>query len=95
MSKTLTFEIPDELYDIFEKLAVRHGKTTEQVALEYLEQRAPKPRPKLSEEELKEARERLLRHAGKANSGNPRSADNKSIDADLAREYGNSHEDEY
>jgi len=60
MNKTLTFEIPEELYETFEKMAAKYGKTTEQVALEYLAQRAPKPRPKLSDEELKEARQRLF-----------------------------------
>ncbi len=31
---------------------------------------------------------------GSWSSGNPTSADNEQIDADLAGEYGNSHEDE-
>jgi len=94
MSKTFTFEVPDELFEAFEHMAEKSGKTTEQVALEWLARHSPKPRPKLSEEELQEARERLLRHAGAANSGDPNSADNERIDADLAREYGSAHEDE-
>lgn len=94
MSKILTFEIPDELYEIFEKMAARHGKTTEQVALEYLAQRAPKPRPKLSEEELQAARERFAQHIGAASLGYPTGVDNESIDADLAREYGSTHDEE-
>ena len=94
MNRTLTFEIPEELYQTFEKMAAKYGKTTEQVALEYLAQHAPKPRPKLSEEELREARQRLLRHAGAASLGYPTGADNESIDADLAREYGSTHEEQ-
>ncbi|MEJ7860940.1 MAG: hypothetical protein WKF90_04810 [Pyrinomonadaceae bacterium] len=34
------------------------------------------------------AEERFARHIGAVNSGNPRSGDNKQIDADLAKEYG-------
>ena len=35
----------------------------------------------------KEALDKLLQHAGAVSSGNPRSADNEQIDADLGREY--------
>lgn len=94
MSKTLTFEIPDELYEVFEKRAAKEGQTTEAVALEWLAKNARKPRPQLSEEELKEAWERLARHAGAVNSGDPHSADNDRIDEDLAREYASSHEED-
>jgi hypothetical protein len=93
MSKTLTFEIPEELYEAFEHIARRDGKTTEQVALEYLARRAAERRPPLSDEERHAARERLLRYAGAVNSGDPNSADNERIDADLAREYASTHED--
>ena len=93
MSKTLTFEVPEELYEAFEWMAAKSGKTAEQVALEYLARHAPKPRPQLSEEELKEAREQLLRHAGAVSLGYATGANNEGIDADLAREYGSAHED--
>ena len=36
---------------------------------------------------------RLLAHAGAVDLGKPTGADNTSIDADLAREYGSSHKD--
>ncbi|MGH9836439.1 MAG: hypothetical protein ACREBD_25690 [Blastocatellia bacterium] len=45
-------------------------------------------RQPLSEDQRKAALDDLLRHAGAVSSGNPRSADNEQIDADLAREYG-------
>ncbi len=48
----------------------------------------------MSEEEKQLAEERFARWIGSANSGNPRSADNEQIDADLAREYGATHNDE-
>ncbi len=48
----------------------------------------------MSEAEAQLAEERFARHFGAVNSGNPRSADNEQIDADLAREYGATHDDE-
>ena len=62
--------------------------------LEFLLRYGPKPCPPLAEEERQAARERLLRFAGAVNSGDPRSADNDRIDADLAREYNNTHQEE-
>ncbi len=94
MSKTLTFEIADELYTAFAQVAAKSGQTTEAVALRWMARHAPKPRPKLSEQELNAARERFRRHIGAVSLGHPTGADNESIDADLAREYGSTHEDE-
>jgi hypothetical protein len=45
-------------------------------------------RPKLTDEEYREANRKLERFLGAVNSGDPRSGDNDRIDADLAREYG-------
>lgn len=47
---------------------------------------APTPAA-LSAEQRERAQEDLLRHAGAAGRGNPRSADNNRIDANLACEY--------
>lgn len=93
MSKTLTFEIPEELYEAFDHIARRDGKTTDQVALEYLARRAAERRPKLSEEERSAAQERFRPHIGAANLGYATGADNESIDRDLAREYAETHEE--
>jgi len=85
---------PDH-WEIFEKLAARHGRRPEDFALEWIAKyRRPRPRPQLSEKELQAARERFQRHMGAVNSGDPHSADNERIDADLAREYGSTHEEE-
>lgn len=48
----------------------------------------------LSEEESAQAKARLKRFAGAVNSGDPHSAENERIDADLAREYADAHETE-
>jgi len=92
--RTLTFEVPDQLYEAFEKMAAREGRSVEALALEWLARHEPKPRPNLTEDESRAAWDRLLRHAGSFESGDPSSADNERIDADLAREYADNHEGE-
>jgi hypothetical protein len=49
----------------------------------------PSPAKPLDPAESEAAWERLRRHFGAVDSGDPHSADNDRIDADLAREYGN------
>ena len=83
-----------ELYEAFQQIAAKQGRTTEEVALEWLAQRAAQRRRYLPEEERQAVRERFRRHAGAVNLGYATGADNESIDADLAREYGSTHEDE-
>jgi len=51
-------------------------------------------RKQMSEEEARVAEERFARWIGSVDSGNPNSADNEQIDADLAWEYGATHDDE-
>jgi hypothetical protein len=94
MSKVLTFEVADEVYEACQQMVAQYGGSAEEYALEFMLRYGPKPRPKLTEEEAKAALDRLLRHAGAENLGYPTGADNESIDADLAQEYGNTHEEE-
>ena len=92
--KTLTFQVSDEVYEACQQIAVQYGRTEEEVLLEWLAARAKRKRPKLTEEESRAAWERLQRHMGAENLGYPTGADNESIDADLAQEYGSTHEEE-
>ncbi|MGH9834635.1 MAG: hypothetical protein ACREBD_01695 [Blastocatellia bacterium] len=87
-------QIPQLIYELLQEVAPRMGKTIEELAAEWVAKYSPKLRPQLSEEERKTAMDRLLRHAGAASLGYATGADNESIDADLAREYGSSHEEE-
>lgn len=87
MGKTVTLEIPDEIYAALEQMAAKSGEPVESLAVEWLARRLPRPRRKLSEAEAKAAWERLERHFGAIDSGDPHSADNERIDADLARAY--------
>jgi hypothetical protein len=47
-----------------------------------------------TEEEKRAATEAFNRLIGSVRSGRPTGADNEQIDADLAREYGDNHEDD-
>ncbi len=91
--KTLTFEGSDALYEAFQQMAVKYGRTLEEVALEWLAEHTPQSHPQLTEAERQEAWGRLLRHAGAARLGYPTGADNERIDSDLARAYGTPHEE--
>jgi hypothetical protein len=83
-----------DLDELLRRVAASMGRPFEEVKAQFQATCGPKPDPHLSQEERRAARERLRRHAGALNSGDPHSADNERIDADLAREYGSTHEDE-
>lgn len=88
MGKTLTFEMPDEVYDVLQAEAARSGRAFEAIALDWLAKYRLNPLIEMSAEERAAARARLERHFGAVSSGDPHSGDNERIDADLAREYG-------
>jgi hypothetical protein len=91
--RTLTIDLPEELYEVFAQTASQEGRTVKEIAIEWLAKHGPKSQPRLSEEASQAAWERLLRHAGSVDSGDPHSGDNDRIDADLEREYANNHEE--
>jgi hypothetical protein len=87
MSKTLTLEIPDEVFSNFQKQAESKGETAEKFVLEIVLKNASRSEDNNSKN-AQEAEERFARHFGTVNSVNSHSADNEQIDADLAKEYG-------
>jgi len=91
--KTLTIQVPDEVYAVCERMAARTGRTVESCVMEFLLKYGPRPAPVLSEEQRRQAMERLERYMGAVSSGDPCSADNERIDADLVREYMSTHEE--
>ena len=93
MSKTITLEIPDEVFSNYQKIAERKGKTTENIVLEFVLNNAPRAE-KSDDENARLAEERFARHFGAINSGDSRSADNEKIDGDLIRAYENARDDE-
>ena len=90
----MQYEIPDEIYEVIEKMAARKGSSVEAEVLDCLVRTAKEEMDNRTEEEKQAARERFRRHFGSVNLGHPIGIDNEQIDADLAREYDNTHEDE-
>ena len=83
--KTLTLEVPDEVFEALERAAAVGHHTVEEVAVGWLTKAAAEHRT---------ARKSFRDYRGAVSSGDPHSGDNDRIDADLAREYANNHEDE-
>jgi len=76
MSQTVILELPDAEYQAIKRAADATGTTPE----EWIVVRLPTLLPKRDE--------RLRRHFGSVDMGQPVGIDNDQIDADLAREYG-------
>lgn len=99
MSQTLTVELRDEVYEAIRRHAEVTGTSPAQLAATSLERQfgvssgVQAVRSQRTEVEKQAARERFERHFGAVNLGYPTGPDNESIDADLAREYADSHED--
>jgi hypothetical protein len=86
MDKTIALELPEELYEVFQRQAASTGRTADELAAEWMARNGPKARRRADDPARIAALERLRRHAGAVDSGHPRSADNTAIDAHLARE---------
>lgn len=87
MEHQLTITLPDEIFQPLVEAALRQGRTLEELAAERLAGTV-RPRKFFDAAARRAAEERFARHIGAVNSGDPNSADNERIDADLAREYG-------
>ncbi len=99
MSHTLTVELSDEVYAAIQRQVEEANTSPAQLATLSLAQHfgrghhARQTTSLRTEAELQAARERFERHFGAVNLGYATGADNESIDADLAREYINNHEE--
>lgn len=85
--KTITLQVPDEVYEACVHMAQKYGRSTEEWVMEFLIRHALRSSQGLDEERRRAARERLRRHAGVQSLGFPTGVDIESIDADLASEY--------
>lgn len=94
MEHKLTVTLPDEIYQPLIEAALRQGRTPEEVVVEQLAKSTlTTRRASLSVDEARDAEARFARHFGAWDSGDPHSADNDRIDADLAREYAATHDE--
>lgn len=98
MSQTLILELSDEIYTIIQHQAEVAGTSPAHWLATTLErqysrvqtwQSAPTQRPAA---EQQAARERFERHFGEVDRAEATGADNEQLDADLAREYADTHE---
>lgn len=99
MGRQLILELPNDLYEPLAKSAEAVGQTLDEWILARLRPLARRPvlsgdaRLRLSDKEKEAAMAELMAFAGCVNSGDPNATDNERIDADLAHEYGNTHEE--
>ncbi|MCW3094967.1 MAG: hypothetical protein JWL77_585 [Chthonomonadaceae bacterium] len=92
---SLREQFTPEFSALLEEIAPVRGLSVADLAARWIPQQAA-----VSSETFRESHERTedefrLRFADAYASGDPHAADNDQIDADLAREYGATHEDEH
>jgi hypothetical protein len=92
MSRPLTVELSDLAYARLEENARATAQSPADLAGKVLEQRFAEDKTGTAAPDTQTARARYERHFGAVDLGHPTATDNESIDADLARAYGDSHE---
>jgi predicted transcriptional regulator len=95
MSQKLTVELSDDVYAAIERQAVAAQTSPAHIiatSLELYFRVVPRGQQR-SEAELQAARERFEHHFGAVDLGYATGIDTESIDADLAREYADTHEE--
>jgi predicted transcriptional regulator len=99
MSQILTVELNDEVYAVIQSQAKAAGTSPAHWIATTLEQQYSRlrdwqlVRAQRTEAEKQAARERFERHFGEVDLGYAAGVDNEQIDADLAREYADTHEE--
>lgn len=95
MSRTLTLELPDEVFAALETEARASGRPMTELALARLTtQPMGRLKPDHRSDEEKEAARRSFRDViGIINMPEAAGLDNEQIDAELAREYADTHEE--
>ena len=83
MSKTLTIELPDEIFDAITRKAALTGCGVEATTVQILQSQTIGSTHERSDHDRQPARENLKQYAGAITSGDPNGADNDRIDADL------------
>lgn len=87
MDHKLTVTVPEDVYQPLVEEALRQGRTPEEEASLRLQRSVPRRNGQRRAGALREL-------FGSVDLGHPIGIDNEEIDADLAREYGNTHEDD-
>ena len=94
MSQILTLELNDQFFAAIHQQAESIGIPTENLAVKLLQQNFSQMFRLLPTDNEKTIRRvKFERHFGAIDLGIDINLDNESIDADLAKEYDNNHED--
>jgi hypothetical protein len=95
MNQILTLRISEQVFAAIRRQAAAIGVAPERLAATLIEQQFNQiSELAVNQTEREIARARFEQHFGMLNLSNATNVDNESIDADLAREYVNTHEDE-
>lgn len=95
MSQSLTLQLSEQVFVAIQQQAQAIGISPAQLATTLLERQFPQAFKLFSDAaETNAARLRFERHFGTLAPGDSTDLDNESVDADLAREYGSTHEGE-
>ena len=99
MSHAITIEVSDRTLEILRGEAASLRLSTESIAAERLQRSVENAaltlqeiKDRMTPEERRAAIQRFEKHIGSVSLDDPTNADNEQIDADLVRQYGDSHE---
>ena len=94
MSRPLTLQVPDEVFNSLDAEARAVGQSIHDLAVDVLKShRSAALHPSNGNSSRAEGLARLLSHCGLVSVGDPSGANNEAIDRDLAREYESTHEE--
>jgi hypothetical protein len=97
MSHDLTVSFPELTWRLLSQRAAATGMPAEEIVQNVVQQhlghepRNVAPKPGLGEDEARASWLRLERHFGAVSISDPTGLDNDALDADLAKEYGDTH----
>jgi hypothetical protein len=95
MSQIMTLELNDQVFAAIQRQAENIGVPPENLAATLLEQKFSQIfKLLLTDAEKENGRTKFERHFGVIDLGFSTDLDNESIDADLAKEYSSTHEEE-
>jgi hypothetical protein len=95
MSQIMTLELNDRVFAAIQRQAEHIGVPPENLAATLLEQKFSQIfKLLLTDAEKENGRTKFERHFGTIDLGFSTDLDNESIDADLAKEYSSTHEEE-
>ena len=94
MSQILTLELNDRVFAAIQQQAENIGIAPESLAAKLLEQKFSHFNFLLTDAEKESRRAKFERHFGAIDLGFSTDLDNESIDADLAKEYSGTYEED-